>query len=60
MQAGIKTGVLHSPPPSIALSSVLYNIEQKYYTGTTLSARKFEQSANRMASFSSHVASSRP
>ena len=24
----VKTGVLHSPPPSIALSSVLYKIEQ--------------------------------
>ena len=25
----VKTGVLHSPPPSIALSSVLYKIEPK-------------------------------
>ena len=30
---GVKTTMLHSPPPSIALSSVLYKICTKYYTG---------------------------
>ena len=25
----VKTGVLHSPPPSLAMSLVLYKIEQK-------------------------------
>ena len=29
MQTGLKTGVLHFPPPSTTLSSVLYKIEQK-------------------------------
>ena len=27
---GVKTGMLHSPPPSLALSSVFYKIEQKW------------------------------
>ena len=31
---GVKTRVLHSLPPSIALSSVLYKIGTKCYTGT--------------------------
>ena len=38
MQNGVKTGVLHSPPPSIALSLVLYKIEQKCDTSIALSA----------------------
>ena len=35
---GVKTGVLHSPPPSIALSSVLTKLNKKCYTGITLNA----------------------
>ena len=39
----VKTGVLHSPPPSIALSILLYKIEQKCYTGTTSVLYRIEQ-----------------
>ena len=35
---GLKNKVFHSPPPSTALSSVLYKIEQKFYVGIALSA----------------------
>ena len=40
---GVKTVVLHSPPPSIALSSVLYKIWTKCYTGTASVFRRIEQ-----------------
>ena len=41
--SGVKTGVLHSPPPSIALSSVLYKIEQNSTLVPTLVLHRFEQ-----------------
>ena len=41
--SGVKTGVLHSPPPLIALSSVLYKILTKCYTSTASVFRRIEQ-----------------
>ena len=57
-----KTGVLHSPPPSIALSSVLYKIEQNATLVSPQCSTELNKNgcANRMASSSSHVASSGP
>ena len=41
--SGVKTRVLHSPPPSIALFSVLYKIWTKCYTGTALVFYRIEE-----------------
>ena len=58
--SGVKTEVLHSPPPLIALSSVLYKIEQNATLASPQRSTELNKNgcANRMASSSSHVASS--
>ena len=39
----VKTEVLHSPPPSIALSLVIYKIEQNSTLASPSVIRRFEQ-----------------
>ena len=60
--SGVKTGVLHSPPHLIALSSVLYKIEQNATLVPPQCSIELNKNgcSNHMASFSSHVASSSP
>ena len=59
---GVKTGVLHSPPPSIALSLVLWKIGQNATLVSPQCSVELKKNgcANRMESSSSHVASSGP
>ena len=59
---GVKTSLLHSPPPLIGLSSVLYKIEQNATLVSPQCSAKLNKNgcANRMTSSNSHVASSGP
>ena len=58
----VKTEVLHSPPPLIALSSVLYKIEQNATLVPPQCSMELNKNgcANRTTSSSSHVASLGP